>query len=853
MRTLPHHSAGLRPSPWCKSLHLLLLFVLFSQLQVPAAHAQVFNLLYVFPPGSGSVVYPNGAYPQSNLVEVSPGMFFTAATDYGGGGTTCPGVAGLPGCGTIVEIDATLGTATVVHQFAGTDGATPIGVLTLASDGYVYGVTQHGGSPACAAQFGCGTVFRIYKDGSGFEVIHNFGGLWASDGQEPSGIVQGTDGNLYGATSFGGVPQNYGTLFMIKPPFSAAASYSNYLFPTDASVGVRPQVPMQAADGKIYGSCSSAFGGHAMYVLDPLAPTPTVSVALNTPDDGIGGLVQGSGGAFYGVSSDGGANHIGSVFRSTLGPPTASTTMYSFAGGTLEGEFPQAGLLLASDGMLYGTTGAGGDPGCSGCGTTFVMVPGKTSVSTTHIFRSWVDGGYPKAPLIEGSDGFIYGTNYGWGPAGGAGTVFRFSKTTLPLWDQQFGEVGVWDGASSVVADSTGKVYVAGVAGTKLDPKGTGSFYIVRFKPDGTPDTTFNGSGFVQFGPGLSTDYMARIRLDKTEKSVYVAGYTAGNLYPGLVNQGGFDGWVARFTNKGKLIWAHMLGTPQDDRLFDIALDLAGKVYLTGSTTGNLGGTLQGVRDAFFGLLTAKLNKVTKQYDFTLKSSQTGATGETRWGSRVAYCKNVGPAQMYADGYDDVSGNAWLVRLNAKNVPAGPVNGVVIAGGSGPGFFEAHGVGADSKCNVYMAGHNVSQPQPPIIDEHYFVNKYDYLLGGLLWEADGPMNSGNTIAPEDFISDLAVDSKDRVFVGGTTSSPTLYGGTNQGQDAPFYAAYDATGKRVGSAVAQFLPGPSVITEGQGIFPNPTGVYMVGSTNGNVAGHPDSAFSDAYVYAFSPLP
>jgi hypothetical protein len=411
-----------------------------------------------------------------------------------------------------------------------------------------------------------------------------------------------------------------------------------------------------------------------------------------------------------------------------------------------------------------------------------------------------------------------------------------------------------------VVADATGKVYVAGVAGTKLDPNGTGSFYVARFTKDGTLDTTFNHHGFVQFGPGLGTDYMARIRLDKNEKSIYVAGYTGGALFPGLTNQGGKDGWVAKFTVKGKLVWAYMFGTPQDDLVLDLALDAAGKMYLSGGTRGNLVGTRAGIQDAFVAQLTVKLNKVTHQYDFTFNPAQWGSTGETRRARRLTYCKIAGPPpQVYAVGDDDVSGNAWISRFKAAAIPSGAIKTITINGGSGPGFFEAHGVGADSSCNVYMGGHNISHPLPSITDEHFFFNKYDYLLNGQTWESDGPLNSGNTLAPEDFIYDLMVDSADRIFVGGTTSSPKLFGNANKGQFAPWYAAYDDSApvngikKPLRAGVAQFVEGPSVITEGSGLFANSTGIYMVGNTNGNVAGHPDPAFSDAYVYAFVPLP
>ncbi|NJO00847.1 MAG: hypothetical protein HC880_03360 [Bacteroidia bacterium] len=82
------------------------------------------------------------------------------------------------------------------------DGEVPVGTLLEASDNILYGLTQFGG--ATAGQ-GDGTVFKINKNGSGFAVIHSFGG--APAGASPlDQLLEGTDGRLYGATLEGGRP-----------------------------------------------------------------------------------------------------------------------------------------------------------------------------------------------------------------------------------------------------------------------------------------------------------------------------------------------------------------------------------------------------------------------------------------------------------------------------------------------------------------------------------------------------------------------------------------------------------------------------------------------------------------------
>jgi len=135
----------------------------------------------------------------------NPGGSLTldGSTLYGmttGGGTT--------GYGVIFKI-ATDGTGyTVLHSFNGsaTDGARPYGSLTLNAS-TLYGMTRYGGPS------GRGTVFKIATDGSGFTILHYFAG-GTSDGQSPYGSLTLDGSTLYGMTSSGGASDR-GTVFEI--------------------------------------------------------------------------------------------------------------------------------------------------------------------------------------------------------------------------------------------------------------------------------------------------------------------------------------------------------------------------------------------------------------------------------------------------------------------------------------------------------------------------------------------------------------------------------------------------------------------------------------------------------------
>ena len=147
-------------------------------------------------------------------------------------------------------------------------------------------------------------AFTTFLSAQKLTTLYSFAG---SDGAHPdAGLVQGSDGNFYGTTEFGGANNGNGTVFKITPSGALTTLYD-----FAGSDGFEPQA----------------------------------------------GLVQGSDGNFYGTTTGGGANNgKGTVFKIT--PSGALTTLYSFAGS--DGAFPQAGLVQGSDGNFYGTTAGGG-------------------------------------------------------------------------------------------------------------------------------------------------------------------------------------------------------------------------------------------------------------------------------------------------------------------------------------------------------------------------------------------------------------------------------------------------------------------------------------------------------------
>ncbi len=185
---------------------------------------------------------------------------------------------------------------------------------------------------------------------------------------------------------------------------------------------------MLGNDGNFYGTTYG--GGTNLYgTVFRVSPSGSETVLwqfASSPTDGFGpqaGLVQGGDGYFYGTTTYGG-NGYGTVFR--ISPSGTYTSLYSFVGNypyNLDGDYPYAGLVLGTDGNFYGTTEGGGT---NGAGTIFRISP-NGSETNLHSFGSSGDGYNPVAGLVLASDGNFYGTTP-WG-VNGYGTVFRMSPS----------------------------------------------------------------------------------------------------------------------------------------------------------------------------------------------------------------------------------------------------------------------------------------------------------------------------------------------------------------------------------------------------------------------------------------
>jgi uncharacterized repeat protein (TIGR03803 family) len=325
-------------------------------------------------------------------------------------------------------------TFTTLFSFYETDGALPEAALVQATNGDFYGTTTAGGT------YGSGTVFQITPSGT-LTTLYTFCSQGrCADGQEPyAGLIQATNGDLYGTTGYGGANSfNAGTVFKITPSGKLTTLYS-FCSQIDCTDGEYPLAALvQAANGDFYGTTSGG-GAHRFGTVFKITSSGTLTTLhsfcsqIGCTDGGysLAGLVQAFDGDLYGTTSGGGANANGSFYTGgtifKITPSGMLTTLYSFCAQSLctDGENPYAGLLQTADGNFYGTTYAGG---ANGFGTVFEIAP--TGALTTLYSFDIADGENPRAGLVQATNGDLYGTTSGGGPNGG-GTIFQIAATGM--------------------------------------------------------------------------------------------------------------------------------------------------------------------------------------------------------------------------------------------------------------------------------------------------------------------------------------------------------------------------------------------------------------------------------------
>jgi uncharacterized repeat protein (TIGR03803 family) len=321
----------------------------------------------------------------------------------------------------------------LLFSFDGANGAFPWSSVIQGADGNLYGTTTGSG-------YSSGTVYKITPSGT-LTTIYEFCSLAnCADGSYPEALlVLGTDGNFYGTTSAGGSTaqcgSGCGTIFKLTPQ-GVLTTLHDFCVVSGCPDGSDANTALvQGTNGNFYGV--ALHGGANDYgtlfeVTSGGTFTTLYSFCAETNcTDGSfpnAPLVLGSNGTLYGTTGYGGANGYGEVFKvSSTGVPTV---LHSFDG--TDGEDNYSALVQANNGYLYGMTQFGGTNTCFvyGCGTLYKMTASGTL--TTLVDFDGTNGANPVGGLVQGSDGNFYGVT-GDGGANEGGTIFKLTAASGTL------------------------------------------------------------------------------------------------------------------------------------------------------------------------------------------------------------------------------------------------------------------------------------------------------------------------------------------------------------------------------------------------------------------------------------
>ncbi|MBZ5614164.1 MAG: IPT/TIG domain-containing protein [Acidobacteriia bacterium] len=478
----------------------------------------------ISPAGAESVFYN---FPQqwtncggAGLTLGSDGNFYGA----------CEGGNPATGMGSIFRLTPA-GVFTDLHDFTGANGdSLPVYPPIQASDGNFYGVSGN------EVQV-CGNVYRLTPAGV-YTNLHAFSG---SDCHS-SNLFQASDGNLYGTLANCTVVQGAGCVYKISTT-GVFKEIHDFTFAT----GQTPCTGLiQGKDGKLYGATNegAANGSGNIYKMTTAGVATDLHDFNNATDascvNNVGppvSLLQVADGTFYGVNPAYGPNGNGSIYKLT------SANVFSaflFPNPPVDGSLPSSTLIQNTNGLVYGTTpGGGGGGSCPQVcqGAFFSVATGdKLFVSLEPTEKA----GYVGASVGMFGQGFSSASVVKFGGVA-ATSVTRSGTAYLTA----VVPTGAHTGAVTV---TTGTTTLTSPQTYKVKPK------ITSFSPSSGPAgtlVTINGTGLIQtsavkFGAVKATTFT--VKSDSQVTAVVPSGLAAGAVTISITTPGGTANSPTKFT-----------------------------------------------------------------------------------------------------------------------------------------------------------------------------------------------------------------------------------------------------------------------------------------------------------------
>lgn len=413
-------------------------------------------------------------------------------------------------------------------------------------------------------------------------------------------------------------------------------------------------------------------------------------------------------------------------------------------------------------------------------------------------------------------------------PAGNT-TAALLIEVSLRTWTRLLGATGIETYGNSIAMDNASNLHVTGYTKGNLDGQtitGSEDLFYTKYYSNGTKFwTRLLGVA------GAKTEAYS-IAIDSSS-SVYIAGYTEGNL-DGQTKTGTEAAFVTKYSSDGVKQWTRLLSNDLKTQGKAVTTDSSGNIYITGYTTGSLDSqTITGTMDFF---ITKYASDGTKLWTKLLGASGAGTwandikadssgnvyvTGATRGGLDGQYL--MGTYDIFISKYSSGGVKQWTRTLGALGQSC-----------------QGYGVTADTAGNIYITGWTTGSlnGQPVLGAQDTFIAKYSS-IGEKLWAVQLGAIDAMTIA-----TGITFNGTGNLYITGNANK-TLDSHTLTGVQDAFianYASADGAKKWV-----RLLGVSGASTEGAGIVADSDEtLFIAGSTNGDLGKESLNGVYDSFI-------
>jgi hypothetical protein len=321
-------------------------------------------------------------------------------------------------------------------------------------------------------------------------------------------------------------------------------------------------------------------------------------------------------------------------------------------------------------------------------------------------------------------------------------------------------------------------------------------------------------------------DYSYSVAVDASGNA-YISGRTTGNL--GGPNAGESDAFLSKFDSGGNEVWATQLGTSSHDESDSIAVDASGNVYITGMTFGDLGGPRIGERDAFLSkfdsggneLWTTQIGTSEWEQGWSVAVDASSNAYITGWTKGDLGGPNARSADAFLGKFDTDGNEVWMTQIGTILWDAG------------------HSVAVDASGNAYISGatgYNLGGVNSNPGKSDAFLSKFDS-------DGNGIWTTQIGTSPYDDSYGVAVDASGNSYITGYTEGDLAE--PNAGIWDVFVSKFDSDGSEVWTTqigTSEWDSGRSISVD---IFGN---AYITGFTRGDIGG-PNAGDIDAFLIKF----